>query len=74
LVDFHCPGCGADVPAGRKYCRPSCRATHEHRSWAPKLPGLAAPLSLESELPSDDEMARARAQRERIRRLYDRRT
>jgi hypothetical protein len=46
-----CPGCGAPVLPGRVFCRPSCKARHEHRE-AQHRPRLFATLDLESEWPA----------------------
>jgi methylphosphotriester-DNA--protein-cysteine methyltransferase len=49
--DVRCPGCGSsNVPAGRVFCRPSCRAKHEHRE-AQRNPRLfPREITSESEL------------------------
>jgi predicted nucleic acid-binding Zn ribbon protein len=48
---FVCPGCGtANVPPGRVFCRPSCRARYEHRERQREPRLFPAVLSLESEL------------------------
>jgi hypothetical protein len=48
-----CPGCGnPDVLPGRVYCRPSCKAKHEHKTRPARLPGLLdAEALLTTELP-----------------------
>jgi hypothetical protein len=40
-----CPGCGSAVPPHRRFCRPSCRAKHEHRTRPARLPGLLDTLA-----------------------------
>ena len=49
-----CPGCGSpDVLPGRLYCRPSCKARHEHleRQQRPSL--LTGLTVLDSEWPTE---------------------
>ena len=53
-----CPGCGStDVLPGRTFCRPSCKARHEHRERqaAPALFNLG--VALRSEWPDDEPTA-----------------
>lgn len=47
-----CPGCGSPVTLpGRTFCRPSCRAKHQHRQAPPTLPLLDPEAVLDPELP-----------------------
>lgn len=61
-----CPGCGSpDVLPGRVYCRPSCRARHQHREGqrAPRLPDLLdVEAVLVTELPEAPRPAAPRQQ------------
>ena len=45
------PGCGGDVPVGRKFCRPSCRARFELNSASENHRYRST--SSEIELPTD---------------------
>jgi hypothetical protein len=48
---FLCPGCGnANVPPGRVFCRPSCRAKYEHRERQREPLLFPHELTMESEL------------------------
>jgi hypothetical protein len=47
---FVCPGCGnPNVPPGRVFCRPSCRARYEHREREREPSLFPRELSMESE-------------------------
>ena len=68
-----CPGCGATfdpVPPSRRFCRPSCRARHEHReaTRTPRLFPRDVDELLRCELPSQTETRTARRSRRAMRR------
>lgn len=58
-----CPNCGSPVEPRRVFCRLSCRVRFEHREFVrtPKL--FASDMTLESELPTREEVKEARRQR-----------
>ena len=51
-----CPGCGSTaVLPGRLYCRPSCKAKHEHRERQQRPSLFSLGDSLQSEWPDEDD-------------------
>ena len=51
-----CPGCGSTVVLpGRLYCRPSCKAKHEHRERQQRPSLFSLGDSLHSEGPDEDD-------------------
>jgi hypothetical protein len=64
-----CPTCGAAVLPPRVFCKLSCRIAHERRqARTPQL--FPHELTLETELPSAEDVAHARRRREEIGKLY----